>query len=47
MPDITEPPQAEAEERPLIVRLAWFVGIAAASAGAVIALSYVLRALLR
>ena len=42
MPDITEPPTP-----PLAVRLAWFFGIAAGSAGLVAIVAYALRALLR
>jgi hypothetical protein len=43
MPDITEPPS----EPPWAVRLAWFFGIAIASAGVIAAIAYALRALLR
>ncbi len=42
MPDTTEPPEPS-----LAARLAWFFGIAAASALAVAAIAYALRALLR
>jgi hypothetical protein len=47
MPAIIEPPGGREEERPLPVRLAWFVVIAAGSAGAVALIAFALRALLR
>lgn len=47
MQAIIEPPPAEEDPPGLASRLAWFVGIALASAGAVIAIAYALRALLR
>ena len=47
MPDTIEPSPRGDGERSLALRLAWFFGIAACSAGAVIAAAYLLRALLR
>ena len=47
MPAIIEPPPTDEEVRPLAQRLAWFVGLAVASAGAMIVIAYALRALLR
>ena len=46
MPAITEPPPSD-KEPPLASRLAWFVGIAVASSGAVVAIAYALKAVLR
>jgi hypothetical protein len=48
MPATTEPPKTQDEqEPPLGVRLAWFLGIALASSGAVVAIAYALKAMLR
>jgi hypothetical protein len=48
MPAIIEgPPEpGEADSRPLWRKLAWFAGLAAASAGATAAVAYGLRALI-
>ena len=43
---IEPPPPGEAPPRPLAVRLAWFAGLAVASAGATAAVAYLLKALL-
>ena len=47
MPAIIEPPPPEGETGGLAVKLAWFLGLAVASAGAVIVIAYALKALLR
>jgi hypothetical protein len=44
---IEPPPQPDAPRAPLPVRLAWFAGLALASAGATAAAAYLLKALLR
>ncbi|WP_374469301.1 hypothetical protein [Phenylobacterium sp.] len=47
MPDIIEPPPAPGHAAsPLWKRLAWFVGLAVAGAGATAAVAYALRAVL-
>lgn len=47
MPPIIEPPPEPGEPgRPLFSRLAWFVGLALAGAGATAAVAYLLRGLL-
>lgn len=43
---IEPPPEPDAPPRPLWRRLAWFAGIASASAGATAILAYALKALL-
>lgn len=47
MPAIIEPPPRERETPGLAARLAWFFGLATASAGVVIVIAYALKALLR
>jgi hypothetical protein len=47
MPAIIEPPPGEGESQGLPARLAWFFGLAIASAGVVIVIAYALKALLR
>ena len=44
---IIEPPPTEEAAGGMGRKLAWFLGLAATSAGAVIAIAYALRALLR
>jgi len=44
---IIEPPEADAPQAPLGRRLAWFAGLAIGSMAAVIAVAWVLKALLR
>jgi hypothetical protein len=47
MPAIIEPPDEAENQPPLGRRLAWFIGLALASAAATIAVAYLLKALLR
>ena len=47
MPAIIEPPPGEGEARGWGPRLAWFVGLALASAAVTMAIAYALKALLR
>jgi hypothetical protein len=47
MPAIIEPPDESGSPGPLGRRLAWFAGLALASAGVTIAVAYLLKALLR
>jgi len=47
MPAIIEPPDEAERPGPLGRRLAWFIGLALASAAVTIAAAYLLKALLR
>ena len=47
MPAIIEPPDEAETSGPLSGRLAWFIGLALASAAVTIAAAYLLKALLR
>lgn len=47
MPAIIEPPEPGTPSPPLRRRLAWFFGLAVASAAATAAVAYLLKALLR
>ena len=44
---IEPPPSGDAPPRPLVVRLAWFAGLAIASAGVTATVAYLLKAVLR
>ena len=47
MPAIIEPPDEAEAPGPLIRRLAWFIGLALASAAVTVTAAYLLKALLR